>query len=255
MSNAAQRAYYESRFVARGGSEQAASTATNAWTRLRRLVQSYDQRLGINDTLIRLHKEWCGDLTGRRVLDLGCFSGNPLSVWLAENAGEYLGVDLSDSAVAELNDKLAHLPHAQAVAGDILDGDYGTFDVIYARSVLHHFQDPVILAAAITQLLNPGGVLVGMDPMQTEPVNRLARLMYRPVQTDRAWEWPLTRWFFTAFQVHFELDRVQGWRGFSKLGRRGWQLDQRLANRKGLALWLCWNVTYRMSRRRSPSQQ
>lgn len=266
--NEDQKAYYESRFHAHGGRERDASLVTNAWTMLRRRIQDYDRSAGVEAEIDDLHRRWCGDLAGRRVLDLGCFTGNPLSLWLAERAGEYVGVDLAEPAVTALNAKLAHLDRAKAVAADILDPeiDWGRFDLIYARSVLHHFEDPRLISARLAALLRPGGAVIGYDPTRTEPLNRLARAAYRPLQSDRAWEWPLTGCAFRAFEEHFEMDGVQGFRGFSKLGlplaavpgltrvaarvgRWGWALDKRLANRRGLALRLCWHVTYRLTRR------
>jgi len=39
-----------------------------------------------------------------KVLDLGCGTGNPLSLWLAERAKEYVAIDLSESRIEILSD-------------------------------------------------------------------------------------------------------------------------------------------------------
>lgn len=60
-----------------------------------------------------LHKAWFGDLSGKKVLDLGCFAGNHLSVYLAQNAREYIGVDLSEAGILKLNKKAGGDSHRQ----------------------------------------------------------------------------------------------------------------------------------------------
>ncbi|MDQ2070111.1 class I SAM-dependent methyltransferase [Natronospira bacteriovora] len=255
MDNRRQKAYYESRFQAGGQDESAANWITNRWTALRRGLQRAERRHGLRERVIAWHKQWLGDLSGRAVLDLGCFRGNELSLWLAEQAGDYTGIDLSPSAVAALNEKLEGLPHARAIAGDFLLADLpeAGFDVVYAHSVLHHFPDVDVLCRRLSQVLKPGGVVVSVDPTQTEPLNRLARLLYRPFQSDRDWEWPFSRKTFRILQRHFEIDRIQGYRGFSRIGLlipplMGWglRMDERFARRLGPGLWFCWLVTMRM---------
>jgi ubiquinone/menaquinone biosynthesis C-methylase UbiE len=266
--NKQQKAYYESRFVAAGGNERAANVLTNLWTRLRRRIQHNDERVGVRRAILADHQRWLGDLSEKRVLDLGCFAGNALTIWIAERCREYVGLDLSEHAIAQLQTKLnATKPGggARAYAGDFLQNQFPDehFDVIYAHSVLHHFQDIRLVLDEMNRILKPGGVVVSVDPLATEPLNQLARAAYRPFQSDRAWEWPFTRRTFQQLHGYFVLDRVQGYRGLSmlsfplallpfmgsaaqRLGRLGARLERRWATAPGPGLWVCWLVAMRL---------
>jgi len=76
------------------------------------------------------------------VLDLGCFAGNDLSLWIAENCADYTGIDLSEQAIKVLNAKLRErgLIHARGCAQNFLANSYpdNHFDLVYAYSVLHN---------------------------------------------------------------------------------------------------------------------
>lgn len=269
--NRQQKAYYESRFEADGADERAANAVTNAWTRLRRRIQAHDRSIGTVDRILADHRSWLGDLSQSSVLDLGCFAGNDLSVWLAGQSGEYLGMDLSESAIDALREKLdAEMPHANArvQAGDFLANDLpdASFDVIYAHSVLHHFENIELVLEEMHRVLKPGGVIVSLDPLSTEPLIRMVRAAYRPFQSDRDWEWPFTLATIRGIDRWFRIDRIQGYRGFSMLGlplamlpfmrgparglgRLGLRLERRFANRRGPGLWLCWMVAMRLEKR------
>lgn len=268
--NRQQKAYYESRFEADGADERAANAVTNAWTRLRRRIQTHDRSIGTVDRILADHRAWLGDLSQSRVLDLGCFAGNDLSLWLADQSAEYRGLDLSESAIKALQEKLrAQVPEAdaRARAGDFLANELpdASFDVIYAHSVLHHFANVDLVLEEMHRVLKPGGVVVSLDPLSTEPLIRMVRAAYRPFQSDRDWEWPFTFTTFRQIDRWFEIDRIQGYRGFSMLGlplatlplmrrpahavgRLGLRLERRFSNRRGLALWLCWMVALRLQK-------
>jgi len=272
-TNIRQADYYESRFEAvtlgLGANERAANRPTRVWTRLRRRIQRLRSAAGVDGELLNLHRMWLGDLTGARVLDLGCFTGNRLSLSMAAQAAEYVGVDLSDHAISELNGTLqAHgLLNARAVAMDFLNNNWpdGYFDVIYAYSVLHHFSDIDIALVELRRVLKPGGVIISMDPLATDPFNRLARFAYRPFQTDRDWEFPFTGNTLSSFRRHFEILAVQGLGGAVKLaypmlliptlepiGRRlaerlrAW--DFRRGSSFGVPLNMCWHITMKLRR-------
>lgn len=256
--NQRQADYYESRFeakqTAKPNTERAAGRLTNLWTAARRRMIRMGAEVGLQEQILEDHRRWLGDLAGRRVLDLGCFSGNALSLEIAAASGSYLGVDLSTQAIAELNRKLEGIPHARAEACDFLAGDLpaGGFDVIYAYGVMHHFRDFDVLLAEIDRVLAPGGILIGYDPMQTEPLNWVLRTLYRPFQSDRDWEFPFTRATFRAFQCRFGVKYIQGTQGLVRVGyplgtrfaQRFAVLDRKHASRIGWWLWQCWNVTY-----------
>jgi 2-polyprenyl-3-methyl-5-hydroxy-6-metoxy-1,4-benzoquinol methylase len=266
--NVRQKDFYESLFdayqIEGPVAVQAANVATNIWAQMRRRLVEMRRATGIDEQIYELHRKWLGDLTGSRILDLGCFTGNHLSLWIAENCAEYTGIDLSEQAVAVLNAKLRErqLTHACAYAQDFLASSYpdNYFDKIYAFSVLHHFNDMSVILQELHRVLKPGGVLISFDPLMTEPLNRFMRMLYRPLQTDRDWEWPFSYATFRLLLKYFEIADMRGFMGMVKLGfplqmvpglvhlgqvvgRWGLKFDDKYTQRLGLPFFLCWLAT------------
>ena len=222
--NETQKKFYESRHAAAGTSEeQAANCVTNWWTWLRRRQQACRQRLGIQESLLQLHRRWFQSVGSQlRVLDLGCFSGNDLSLELARGSEYYLGIDLCEEAIASLNQKLQAdgIPQAEAQAVDFLNNkfDDGAFDLVYAHSVLHHFRYFDCLRDELHRVLAPGGAVISIDPLKTSCSMRLARRIYRPFQSDKDWEFPFMMGTFRSLEERFSINEVQGVMGFAKYG-------------------------------------
>lgn len=193
--------------------------ATKLWSSLReKTLKNIRRNIGILDESYDLHKKWFGDLSQKKVLDLGCFSGNNLSLFLANNAKEYIGLDLSDVAIAKLNEKLKDIPTAKAVAADFLSTDFPDrdFDIIYAYGVLHHFPNVDILIATLNEKLATNGVVISYDPLETSLPIKIIRTIYRPFQSDAAWEWPFTKKTFYKYQKAFSIEERRGLLGQSK---------------------------------------
>ena len=74
-----------------------------AWRTARRNMYYLLDTAGIWGDIYSLHKQWMGDLSGKKVLDFGCYEGNALSAYLASHSGKYVGVDLSENALARLD--------------------------------------------------------------------------------------------------------------------------------------------------------
>lgn len=187
---------------------------TKVWSFFRSgLLSSIRKEVGVQEMVYNKHKDWLGDLSSKRVLDLGCYSGNYLSKYIAENAKEYVGIDLSDIAIEKLKNKLIHLPNAKAVAVDFLsDVDFPDkdFDIIYAYGVLHHFQNVNVLIERLNQKLVEGGLIISYDPLETSLPVKLIRWIYRPFQSDKDWEWPFTRKTFNIFNDSFDIIEKRG---------------------------------------------
>lgn len=182
---------------------------TEAWSKFRGLVLGGIRKdLGISTQIYDLHKDWLGDLSDKKVLDLGCYSGNYLSLYIAENSKEYIGIDLSDVAIDKLNQKLKDLPHAKALAVDFLseeDFSEKDFDVIYAYGVLHHFQNTKLLIDKLKDKLSPNGILISYDPLETSLPVKIVRALYRPFQSDAEWEWPFTKKTYYKYKSEFNI--------------------------------------------------
>lgn len=202
------------------GNEQA-GWLTRVWATLRSHRKKLLRQQGMRDAVEVRVRDWLQASAGREVLEIGCFNGTRNTLWLMEQCSHYTGIDLSPSAIELLRGKArrASLAHkVTLVAGDVLDFDPPRqFDLIYAQGVLHHFQHPEVLFAMLARFMKPEGRLVFSDPAELNGVLRLARRLYRPFQTDQAWEWPFTRRTVDALSRHFELREAFGYGRFSTL--------------------------------------
>ena len=195
------------------------NSVTKFWSKIRNgILNKIKKNIGVQDQSYVLHKEWFGDLSSKKVLDLGCFSGNYWSMYLAENSKEYLGIDLSDVAINRLNDRIQHLPNAKAEAVDFLSDEFtdDNFDLIYAYGVLHHFENTAVLIDRLKEKLALEGEIISYDPLETSFPIKVIRALYRPFQSDAAWEWPFTKKTYLKFDDAFDIKARHGLLGKSK---------------------------------------
>lgn len=199
------------------------SLPTKVWFQLRnKFLDPFRRNFDIKSRVYEQHRVWLGDLSNKKVLDLGCLKGNALSIYMAKNAKEYIGIDLSDKAIEELNRKLkkADCQRAKAVAVDFLSPDFkeNDFDIIYAYGVLHHFENLEILIDRIKQKLKKGGAVISYDPLDTSGPIKILRTLYRPFQSDKDWEWPFTKSTMKEIERNFKIKEIRGILGKSKYG-------------------------------------
>ncbi|TQI71520.1 methyltransferase family protein [Gramella sp. Hel_I_59] len=185
--------------------------ATKIWSHFRNgILNKTKKKIGVEKQILDLHVYWFGDLKNKKVLDLGCYAGNSLSMHLANNAKEYVAIDLSEKGINILSKRLKNIPQAKAIIGDFLSPDFKEkdFDLIYAYGVLHHFKNLEELIKVIKSKLNKEGELISYDPLETSLPLKIIRNLYRPFQSDRDWEWPFSKKVFYYFENAFEiLDR------------------------------------------------
>ncbi|MCP9198297.1 class I SAM-dependent methyltransferase [Gramella sp. GC03-9] len=185
--------------------------ATKIWYGIRNsLFRDLRKKIGAEAQVYELHKKWLGDLNDKKVLDLGCYAGNSLSYYLAENSREYIGIDLSEPAINSLKKRINKFPGADAIAIDFLSDSFKEreFDVIYAYGVLHHFKDTDELIQKLKNKLTTDGVVISYDPIQTSLPLKIVRTLYRPFQSDKDWEWPFTKKVILKYHSEFKvLDR------------------------------------------------
>ncbi len=194
--------------------------ATRIWSKIRHgLLADIRKQIGISNQVYETHKIWLGDLSDKKVLDLGCFSGNNLSTYMAKHAKSYIGLDLSDHGISILKKKLINFPNATAIAADFLDDSSFSekeFDIIYAYGVLHHFQNVDVLINRLNDKLANNGFVISYDPLETNFFVKIFRVLYRPFQSDREWEWPFTRKTFFKFNEKFNITEKHGALGKTK---------------------------------------
>jgi 2-polyprenyl-3-methyl-5-hydroxy-6-metoxy-1,4-benzoquinol methylase len=182
--------------------------ATKIWFSLRNgLLQKVRKSIEAEKQIYQLHIKWSGDLSNKKVLDLGCYAGNSLSMYLAKNSKEYIAIDLSEKGISHLRDRLKNIEHAEAYTVDFLSEEFKEkdFDLIYAYGVLHHFKDVEMLIGRLKEKLSTNGSIISNDPLQTSLPIKLARSIYRPFQSDRDWEWPFSRNVYYKFNRAFRI--------------------------------------------------
>jgi SAM-dependent methyltransferase len=241
---------------------------TKIWANFRNgMLNKIRKNIGIQDHAYLLHKEWFGDLSDKKVLDLGCFSGNYWSIYLAEHSKSYLGIDLSDVAIAKLNERLSSFPNAKAEAVDFLAPDFieKDFDLIYAYGVLHHFENTTVLINKLNEKLATNGSIISYDPLETSLPIKIIRTLYRPFQSDAAWEWPFKRKTFYQFQKSFTIVERRGILGKSKwvallnfmpfseekkkrLGQKWYMEDWEQSKKSDKVLFSCMHLTMLMKK-------
>jgi SAM-dependent methyltransferase len=198
---------------------QSANFVTRVWASLRSRQHAAVQEAGIQERKLGLHRAWLAEKAGGVFLEVGCFSGSEFTFDLADRAGHYVGVELSEKAAVALREKFrgAGLTHkAEVISGDfLLLPEERRFDLIYAHGVLHHFQGFDTLFQKLARLLQPAGLLIFTEPSAIHPVYRILRAAYRPFQSDSAWEWPFTRATVESLERYFEPVDGFGWGRYS----------------------------------------
>lgn len=265
-TNQKQKEFYESHGDNLNDAETGLGNRVWGWARGR--MQSYRREMGIKENIRQFQIDALGDLSRQRVLDLGCFDGNSMSLYLAENSREYLGIDLSETAISKLRKKLENYPNAAAQSVDFLSPDFAPepFDVVYANGVMHHFEDFSAFLRVLHRHIQTDGYVVSFDPLETSALIRTMRRVYRPFQKDADWEWPFQKSSFDAIEELFEIEAMQGYLGWAKwpifltpipgmtgtsrrLGRAAIDRDHQNATRKGRGLWRCMQVAMRLRKK------
>ena len=232
------------------------------WVNVRKNMMDIRRIIGAEQYISDLHLKWMGDLSEKRVLDLGCYGGNVLSLTLARASLYYLGIDLSEPAIEILRKQLKEndIKGSEAKAIDFLSPEFkdSDFDVVYAHGVAHHFRHFDVFLNVLSNHLKPGGIVVTYDPLDTSLLSHAVRGVYRIFQHDKAWEWPFTKQTFRMIRKHFEIIKVRGIMGYAKwalplsLISKRWAVkaaaqwhkkDVKNANRLGSDLWRCLHVT------------
>lgn len=139
------------------------------------------QNLGIPDNrALQIEFEtllqFMGNLAGKRVLDLGCGIGRN-GIKLAQYAGEVVGYDISDVAVAKANEfaKQLGVGNFRAELNNFSDVEKEGFDVILCVNMLHHSSSPLQVLGSINRALRPGGQLIIME---NNPLNPLFPIFF-----------------------------------------------------------------------------
>ncbi len=127
-----------------------------------------------------------GDVTGKRLLDLGCGAGEN-SVYFSLKGAHCVATDYSPGMVEKaLSLATAHGVEIEARTMNALEIDFpdNSFDIVYAANLLHHLPDPERAIRQIHRVLRPGGKACFWDPLRHNPVINIYRRMASEVRTS-----------------------------------------------------------------------
>jgi SAM-dependent methyltransferase len=134
------------------------------------------------DVLRERFREASGGRRGLRVLDVGCGTGRSRRIY-ADQAGRYIGIDLSRGALTVANARAGEHAWLQADALHLPIAP-DSLDVVAFSSVLHHVPDMEAALTSATRVLRPGGLVFAFDPNIFHPAMLLFRHprspLYRP---------------------------------------------------------------------------
>jgi SAM-dependent methyltransferase len=134
------------------------------------------------------------DRLGRRVLDVGCGSGEMISA-LTSLGYEITGIDLSLGMLAEARRRYGSVHHAPLARADAVHLPFvdDHFDAVLAMGVVEYTADPVKAVAELVRVLRPGGRLVFTLPNHWAPYGIWKGYgYYRLVSIARPWYRRLT---------------------------------------------------------------
>lgn len=201
-----------------------------AWRNARRNMYFLLHQSGIWEDIYAQQKEWLGDLSEKKVLDFGCYEGNMLSTYLAANCKEYVGLDLSEKALTNLDITFQKkgLTNYKLISADILSDSFqeNEFDVIYAQGVLHHFNPISVILPVLQEKLSDSGMIVSIDPLRTSLLTNMVRSVYHPFRIDKEWEWPFTKKTIDEIGDFFTISQMQGFMGAAK-----WSIPLAIVNK------------------------
>lgn len=170
------------------------------WRRYRRVqLDSVTGRPHSRDRLLS-GTGW-GDLTGERVLEVGCGAGRFTEV-LLDLGAEVVAVDASE-AIDACRETIGDHPRATLVQADLfrLPFEPGGFDRVFCYGVLQHTPDPRAAFAKLVDNVRPGG-LVAADVYRRHGHRiSFAKDLWRPLTTRlprpllrRVVEWYVPKW-------------------------------------------------------------
>jgi SAM-dependent methyltransferase len=119
--------------------------------------------------------DWLGH-AGGATLDVGCGVGKLGEALTALGRGraKLVGTDFQSTLLDEVREGYAALVQADVHHLPFKDG---AFSAAITTNALHHFPDPVRAMSEIARILQPGGVLVTLDPRYVTPLEMIKKML------------------------------------------------------------------------------
>ncbi len=168
----------------------------------------YDEKMNFVSHYGRGLIDWLQPVSGERILDLGCGTGD-LTAQLAESGAHVVGCDFSPDMIDAAQSKYPHLSFSIADAHTYRSSE--PFDAIFSNAALHWMKQPEQVAETIWLALAPGGRLVaefGGKGNCAQVIEALrAALGHRGISADER-----NPWYFPSIGEYASLLERQGFR-------------------------------------------
>ncbi len=117
----------------------------------------------INPLRVSYIERHCGDLSGKKLLDVGC-GGGILAEALAQKGAAVTGIDVAEMSLQvarlHLQESGLEVDYRLSTVEDFAAANPGAFDIVTCLEMLEHVPDPASIVDAACRLLRPGGSLV-----------------------------------------------------------------------------------------------
>lgn len=133
----------------------------------------------------RIIMEWLGDITGKKILDMGCGAGES-SIYFCIKGADVTAIDISDGMINILKDNAIKYNvkiKTKVCTSHNTGFNNNSFDIVYAANLLHHV-DLENTLREINRILKPGGILVSWDPLAHNPIINIYRRIAKEVRTE-----------------------------------------------------------------------
>ncbi len=136
------------------------------------------------------------------ILDYGCGTGASMNKVIYFNPKKVTGIDISEISIQKAKDKIKSNSNVELVVDNCEKTKFNdnTFDIVYGTGILHHL-DIKLCLKEIQRILKPGGRLLFIEPLGTNPIINLYRKL-TPKSRSRD-EHPLVNDDFNLIQNKF----------------------------------------------------
>ena len=150
---------------------------------------------GIGHTRLGRILDLAEDVSGKKILDVGCGSGR-LGAELKKKGAFVVGSDISPVAVGEAGKNLDEVFLVEP--GHVLPSGvgHGQFDMIILAEVLEHIFEPTVMLAEASKFLKPDGYIIITTPNFMTWTNRFKFLLGKfAYQREGMFDFGHIRWF------------------------------------------------------------
>lgn len=138
-----------------------------------RCAPGWDAEMVKDDAIIAKILDNAQVAAGQRILDVACGTGVLFPYYLARQAAQVTGIDISPEMARRAAEKFAGDDRIRVICGDVEEWPFSEgFDRIVVYNALPHFPEPERLIRVLAGLLREGGRLTVAHGQSREAIDR-----------------------------------------------------------------------------------